>query len=233
MKPRLALFDIDGTLLTTNGRAVQAMMAALETVYNVRPESDGYLMDGKTELRIVHELLEQMGLDHEAVRSRLPEFWRRYARELEARVHPATTTVYIGVRELISRLREEPSVTVGLLTGNCAAAARIKLEAAGLAEAFAFGAFGQDEEDRNALPAVALAEAERRIGVRLGGQSVSILGDTPNDVACARPLGLRAIAVATGRYGSEALAACGPDYLFADFSDAEAVMRAVFEDRKP
>jgi phosphoglycolate phosphatase-like HAD superfamily hydrolase len=226
---RLALFDIDGTLLTTQGRAVQALLAALEAVYGVRPANDGYLMDGKTELRIVHELLVQVGLDRASIERELPRFWPRYERELETAIHSSTTTVYTGVRELIRRMREETSVAIALLTGNCEAAARIKLEAAGLSGAFAFGAFGQHHEAREELPAVALAEAERRMGLTLNGKAVSILGDTPNDVFCAKPLGLRAIAVATGRYDRHALAAARPDYLFSDFTDCEAVLRAVMD----
>ena len=54
---RLLLFDIDGTLLHTSGNAVQALLAALESVYGKTPPSDGFLMDRKTELRIVHVLL--------------------------------------------------------------------------------------------------------------------------------------------------------------------------------
>jgi phosphoglycolate phosphatase-like HAD superfamily hydrolase len=224
---RLALFDIDGTLLTTRGRAVQALLAALKAVYGVRPENGGYLMDGKTELRIVHELLAQSGLDRATVERGFPEFWPRYEQELTRAIHSGTTHVYRGVRELVGRMREETSVAMALLTGNCEAAARIKLEAAGLADAFLFGAYGQHHEAREALPAIALAEAERRMGLKLNGKAVSILGDTPNDVQCARPLGLRAIAVATGLYDRKALAATQPDYLFPDFTDVDSVLRAV------
>jgi len=227
---RLALFDIDGTLLTTQGRAVQALMNALEAVYGAHPESDGLLMDGKTELRIVHELLAQTGLDRPAIESKLPQFWPRYECELETAIHSGVTTVYRGVRELIACLQEETSVALALLTGNCPSAARIKLEAAGLSGAFAFGAYGERHESRNELPALALAEAHSRLGLRLSGKAVSILGDTPNDILCAKPLGLRAIAVATGRYGREDLAQSEPDELFPDFGDVEAVVRAILRE---
>ena len=224
---RLALFDIDGTLLNTQGRAVHALLAALEAVYGLRPENTGSLMDGKTELRIVHELLAQAGLDRGAVEQGLPEFWPRYEHELKRAILSGKTVVYEGVRELLRRLRKETSVAMALLTGNCEVAARIKLEAAGLADGFLFGTYGQHHEAREALPALALEEAERRFGLSLNGKAVSILGDTPNDVYCAKPLGLRAIAVATGYYDRTALAAAQPDYLFPDFTDVDAVLRAI------
>ena len=227
---RLALFDIDGTLLTTNGRAVEAMVAALGAVYGCRPHTDGFLMDGKTELRIVHDLLEHEGLHSGQVVQGLAEFWPRYAVELKKRVHPGEITVYMGVRELIGKLRRRSDIMMGLLTGNCPAAADIKLNAAGLAGEFAFGAYGQDHLEREALPGLALDEAERRYGLGLSGKAVAILGDTPNDILCGRPMGLRTIAVATGRFGAAELKKYRPDHLFEDFADGDAVAEAILSD---
>ncbi|MCZ6556291.1 MAG: hydrolase, partial [SAR324 cluster bacterium] len=61
MPTRLVLFDIDGTLLTTNGRAVQAMLAALREAYGVTGAWDDQDMNGKSVLWIVHKLLADMG----------------------------------------------------------------------------------------------------------------------------------------------------------------------------
>lgn len=227
MISRLALFDIDGTLLHTNGCAVAAMMEALKDVYGARPAHDGFLMDGKTELCIVQELLGEQGIDRARIRAALPEFWRRYEAALEAHVTPARTEVYRGVHELLERLAEHPEVGVGLITGNFPAGAWIKLRAAGLDGAFAFGAFGEQHEDRTALPALALEAARERLGVTLGGEAAVVLGDTPNDIRCARTLGMRTVAVATGRYDAPSLAAHRPDHLFPDFTDAGAVVDAI------
>ena len=54
---------------------------------------------------------------------------------------------------------------------------------------------------------------------------VWVIGDTPLDVRCARAVGARAVAVATGWHPHEELAAHKPDYLLADLSDAEALLR--------
>lgn len=226
---RLLLFDIDGTLLHTSGNAVQALLAALESVYGKTPPSDGFLMDGKTELRIVHELLAMSRLARQDVESRLHEFWPSYAIELKKRILPATTVVYEGVRELIKALGQREDVLIALLTGNCEAAARVKLDAAGLGGAFSFGIFGQHHEDRQRLPRLALDEAERRFDIRLAGKAVVIVGDTPADILCAKPLGLRSIAVATGRYTADDLASFRPDYVFENLSDIVSILRAIFE----
>jgi len=227
MIKRIALFDIDGTILTTQGRAVKAMMAAMMDVYGVQPENDGFLMDGKTEFRIVHELLKDAGLARAEVEARLPRFWDRYALALQKCIHSHAIHVYPGVGELIERLRSRGDVGMGLLTGNCPQAARIKLEAAGLQDAFGFGAFGDRHEAREDLAGLALVAARKRFGAAIKPHAVSVLGDTPNDVRCARPLGLRAIAIATGQYDRSALAEHDPDYLFDDLTDGAAVEAAI------
>jgi phosphoglycolate phosphatase-like HAD superfamily hydrolase len=102
---RLVLFDIDGTLLTTHGRAVRALLAAYGHVYGLDASALDYRMDGKTELQITHELMALAGLTCEQVAARLPEFWRRYAKELERHVSSDTTTVHPGVPEVVRAIQ--------------------------------------------------------------------------------------------------------------------------------
>jgi phosphoglycolate phosphatase-like HAD superfamily hydrolase len=223
---RLVLFDIDGTLLTTNGRAVQAMMAAYRRVYGREAADLPYRMDGKTELQITLELMTLAGVAREEVIAGLPRFWPHYAEELEQRVTPDTTTVHPGVAEVVAAVGADPDCVLGLLTGNCRFAARKKLECAGL-DGFVVGAYGELHERRDELPAVAREAARRITGRRYSGKEIVILGDTPNDIACGRALGVKAIAVATGRFAPEELAGHEPDAVFPTFADVPAVLRAI------
>ncbi len=97
--------------------------------------------------------------------------------------------------------------------------ARLKLAAVGLDRVFAFGAYGSDSAVRTDLPAVALRRAHERTGVRFASRDVVIVGDTPDDIACARISGALGVAVATGRHGVEELRRAGADLVFADFRD--------------
>ncbi len=223
---RLVLFDFDGTLLTTHGRAVQAMLAAYGHVYGRDAAALDYRMDGKTELQITHELMALAGLTRAEVAARLPDFWRRYAEELERHVSSGTTTVHPGVPQVVRALAADPDCVLGLLTGNCEAAARKKLRCAGL-DGFVVGAYGEHHERREELPAVAAERAERLTGRRFRGKEIVILGDTPNDIACGRALGVKAIAVATGRFSPQELARHAPDAVFPTFADVPAVLRAI------
>ncbi len=223
---RLILFDIDGTLLSTNGQALAAMRSACRAVYGVTVEFNGPPTDGSTELRLAYRLLGSAGLTRPQVRQGLPDYWRAYQDRLRRTLRPEKITVFPGVYELLRRLAADPGVVTGLLTGNIEAIARLKLDAVGLA-GFACGAYGQHHEKREELPGLALDAAERASGIRFAGEAVFIIGDTPNDIACGRHLGVRSVAVATGKYGVPELEAHAPHHLFIDFSDTEAVLGAL------
>ena len=226
MTDRLVLFDIDGTLLTTNGNAVKAMLTAVRATYGVEAAWDSTAMNGKTELWIVHKLLGDAGIPRQQVTSQLPRMWGRYVEELKQRLTRENITVFSGVSDLLRLLGSRNDMLVGLLTGNIEPSATVKLTTAGL-DGFALGAFGEHHEDRSALPSLAVEAAERIHGRRFHGGQITIIGDTPNDIACGKHLGVNAIAVATGRYSIEDLSGHAPARVFADLSDARAVLEAI------
>ncbi|MGH9203255.1 MAG: HAD family hydrolase, partial [Vicinamibacterales bacterium] len=51
-----------------------------------------------------------------------------------------------------------------------------------------------------------------------------VIGDTPDDVRCARAAGALSIAVATGGFDADALRAAGADVVLTDLSDTQAVL---------
>ncbi len=226
---RLILFDIDGTLLTSAGAAGPPFRRALEAVFGTSGPAEGYSFAGRTDPQIARELLALAGVPAEQAEARLEQVWELYLQELPQALATARITVLPGVPALLDGLEQDPSGILGLLTGNVREGARMKLDAAGLGfDRFAVGAFGSDHGHRPELPAVAIRRAEERFGHRFSGKSVVIIGDTPHDVACGEHLGVRTIAVATGTYDADALAACQPDYLFESLADTEGVHRAIF-----
>ncbi|HEX6070741.1 MAG TPA: HAD family hydrolase [Longimicrobiaceae bacterium] len=228
---RLILFDIDGTLLSAAGAAGGPFRSALERVFGTSGPRRGYSFAGRTDPQIARDLLALGGVPREVADEKLELVWEIYLAGLRETLREREVTVLPGVRELLDELEAEPTVILGLLTGNLREGARLKLEAAGLGfERFEVGAFGSDHADRPELPAVAIRRAEERFGHRFSGKSVVIIGDTPLDIACGEHLGVRTIAVATGNYRPEELAACGPDHVFESLEDLEAVRRAILGD---
>jgi phosphoglycolate phosphatase len=229
---RLVLFDIDGTLLLTAGAGRRAIVAALgEEV----PDTGAFgkiRFDGKTDPQIVLEMLAAAGQgaadDSERVRRLLDRYVALLARELE---RPTTgTTLMPGVNVLLDRLEARSEVVLGLLTGNLAQGAALKLRSGGIDPArFRVGAYGSDAAHRPALPDIAARRAEPFFGRTPRGAEVVIIGDTPADIHCGEAIAARAVAVATGSYSVSDLAACGPYAVFENLSDTERVMDAILQ----
>jgi phosphoglycolate phosphatase-like HAD superfamily hydrolase len=227
---RLVLFDIDGTILLTSGAGRRAIVAALAGEVSDTTGFDRVRFDGKTDPQIVAELLGTAGHAVERESDRVRAVCERYvgllARELE--LPSASTTLMPGVPGLLDRLEAEPGVVLGLLTGNLADGAALKLRAGGIArERFRVGADGSDSGHRPDLPAIAARRAAPLFGRVPHGAEVVIIGDTPADIACGSGIAARAVAVATGGYSVAELERCGPYAVFEDLGDTEAVLRAV------
>lgn len=224
----LVLFDIDCTLLLTNGAGRAALRFALIEIFGTTGPVEGYDFHGKTDPRIVFDLLGAAGVDADEIRSGLVELWPVYLaaleRELEIRRRKGAITVLPGVAELLAALEARSGVLLGLLTGNVEAGARLKLEAAGLQNHFAVGGFGSDSPIREEIAQIAVARARSTVGSRAEGAQVVVVGDTPEDVACAHALQGRAVAVATGRHPVEELADAGADVVFEDFRNTPEVI---------
>lgn len=228
---RIALFDIDGTILSTRGGGRAAMEAALTEHFGTTGPAD-YRYDGKTDKQIARELMLAAGFDADTVETKLPALLDDYLARLAAilRDDPSVLSVHPGVRELLDALHEHDGVILGLLTGNVIDGARVKITTAQLGfDRFLVGAYGSDAERRASLPAIAQSRAAELLDRPVPGDALVIIGDTPHDLTCGLEVGARAIGVATGGYSVEELAAYDHAAIFADLSDTGRVMDAIFD----
>src|SRR6266545_3559369 len=159
---KLILFDIDGTLLWTDGAGRRAIQQALVEEMGTAGPIDTYRFDGKTDPQIVRELMT---------------------------------------------LAEHPEAEAE--------------------DRIAVGAYGSDSARRPELPAIAAQRATQRTGRPFSGADIVIVGDTPDDVACARPIGARTVAVATGHYDVTKLRATGAAHVFENLTNTQAVTGAL------
>ena len=224
---RLVLFDIDGTILRSNGAGRRAMIAALREVFGgTGPENHRY--DGKTDPQIVREVMRIEGHGDAHIDERMDALMELYLARLGGELESSGTQVYPGVPELLDALEARHDIVLGLLTGNLREGANAKLRAAGIdPERFRVGAFGSDHEHRPELPAVAQRRARQTLGVELPGSKIVVIGDTPADIECGRSIGVRAIGVATGSYTVDELRRHSPHAVFETLADTEAVMKAI------
>jgi phosphoglycolate phosphatase-like HAD superfamily hydrolase len=219
----LVLFDIDGTLISTGGRAGRAIAVAVEQTFGVPVAVDSFPFAGKTDPRIVRELAARAGVPAEIVATRLDEVFDRYLRLLPTFLPPRTVRLLPGVRPVLDALAARPDIALGLLTGNLARGAEVKLGAAGIRRYFPIGAFGSDDEDRDRLVPIARARARSHFGTEFPGRSTIVIGDAEADVRCARAGEARAVAVASGWTPRDVLAALAPDVLLDSLGAADAV----------
>jgi phosphoglycolate phosphatase-like HAD superfamily hydrolase len=227
---KLVLFDIDGTLLLTAGAGRRAIVAALASEVGDTSAFGRIRFDGKTDPQIVVEMLAAAGQSEPHESPRVRAVCDRYvgllARELD--LPTARTTIMPGVLALLDRLEAEPGVVLGLLTGNLADGAALKLRSGGIVpERFRVGAYGSDAAHRPDLPPIAARRAAPIFGRVPHGHEVVIIGDTPADIACGTCIDARALGVATGAYSVADLAACGPHAVFEDLSRTDAVTEAI------
>jgi phosphoglycolate phosphatase-like HAD superfamily hydrolase len=220
---RLILFDIDGTLVS-GGPAKHAFEAAMVETYGTVGDVTGVSFAGKTDPQIARELLSAIGFARETIDAGLDELWERYVEHLGERLHDRPMKVLPGVLELLDALAGLEDVGLGLLTGNIARGAELKLGSAGLWDRFAIGGFGSDHEERDELPAVALDRARVHWSVSIEAADAVVVGDTPRDVGCGRAGGTRTVAVATGSYVVAELAAAGADHVLEDLSSTPEVV---------
>ncbi len=219
----VVLFDIDGTLLDMRGAGRKSFVCALESVFGWRDEIAYVNFAGNTDLNVLQQVAahHQTTLKDDQVR----RFFAQVPLELEQTAREADLIIYPGVRELLEILSAREQVLLGLVTGNIAACARVKLRQFDLHNHFVLGAFGDEYADRNRIAQHALEKVQRHLGSADSIRSLFLIGDTPYDIAAARSIGAVAIAVATGKYDSATLRAAGADHVLPNLADTAAVLR--------
>lgn len=220
--PRLLLFDIDGTLVSTGGAGVYALRRALSERYQIKDDLAGLEIAGMTDSGIVANILKKHRLPEtqEDIAAFLQLYVDGLARELPRR----RGALLPGVLPLLQKLKSRPHLVLALLTGNLRRGAQLKLEHYGIWELFEFGAFADDHHDRNKLGECARTRAREKHGREFAAAEIDVIGDTPRDIACGKAFGARTIAVATGIWPREKLAEHRPDFVFDDLSAIDDVI---------
>ena len=224
----LLLFDIDGTLVTSNGIGRTLLNETLEALHGAHVSTNGIAFSGRTDRYIVSEALRSI-VSPDRLDAQVAQALEAFVQRAEGRIGPMDIRELPGVRRLLSRLQLDSRVQLGLVTGNMERTAYQKLSVVGLDAYFPFGAFGRDHADRNELPPVAVRRAMAHGNRQYAGHQVVIIGDSAHDVRCAHASGAYAVAVASGWTPREALAAEDPHLLLDDLADVDGFYQEVVE----
>jgi len=201
---RLVLFDIDGTLIQSGGAGEKAFWRVFATEFKIPNSTAPLNFAGRTDPSIVRDFFAH----HEIPASpeNFQRFFDHYVFWLDHMLGQLAGRVLPGVPGMIAGMKALPEPPVlALLTGNIRLGAQIKLSHYQLWPHFEMGAYGDDHEDRNQLAVIARQRGSKRLGRPLRGEEILVIGDTPRDIACARAIDARVLAVATGAFTVEQL----------------------------
>lgn len=227
MKRKLILFDVDGTLITRCRLHEESFSVAFKKVFGIDADINEISPIGKTDKKIIIEVMKNRGLSEEQILSRLPEFYQAMIKHVEEKIWSDNSFKPIDrVKELLEELKKKGYV-LGLVTGNLEKLASLKLRKLGLLGFFKVGGFGESSENREELIQKAIYRAEEKYGSKFQKKYVLIIGDTPKDIEAAKKAGVKAIAFSTGPFQLKELKRHNPDYLFKDFSDKESIIKAI------
>ncbi len=222
---RLLLFDIDGTLLLTDGAGMRCMARAGREVFGPALSWEGIELSGGLDPLLVAEAAAASRIA--VAPGSVEDFRRRYVAFLERELGGGACPVRVmpGIHDVLAGLRGRAGAALGLLTGNYPEGAAIKLRAAGIDPAwFEVTAFGDEAGSRPALVALAKSKYEAIEGAPVDPSRVVVIGDSPRDVEAALANGCVAFAVATGKYAAEDLRRRGAHVAVRDLSDPSPLL---------
>jgi phosphoglycolate phosphatase-like HAD superfamily hydrolase len=222
LEKKLILFDIDGTLLTSGGAGERALRRGFHARFGIEDDLSKTEIAGRTDSGIARQMLAAHGLSETP--ENLTAFFDGYLHFLKEELAASPGRLLPGILPLLEALKPRSDVVLGLLTGNLARGAEIKLTHYGVWHYFEFGAYADDHHDRNQLGHFARRRAREKHGIEFPPERIFVLGDTPHDITCARAIDAKAVAIATGKFTVAELGALGPDFLFADLGDVSAVL---------
>ncbi len=226
MRHTLLMFDVDLTLVDAAGAGQVAMLTAGHEVCGEGFTFQGVSFGGRLDPLIFADAT--VGCDYTEAEGvqRHDAFRSAYIRDFEQLLARNGRSIkpLPGIPELLDTLRiraqDEGDVMLGLLTGNYAQTAKLKIEAAGLRrDWFTLGCFGDEADSRPGLTELAMQRYAEQTGTPAQPGRVVIIGDTQHDVACAKAHGCTAFAVATGRLSADELRDAGADIVVDDLSD--------------
>lgn len=224
----ICFLDIDGTLVSTGGAGAAAFVVTLAKDFGIHDAtSTGVSFAGRSDRAIATDIMVLHGL--EPTPERWQEFRAAYVQRLAEVLPVYNGRVLPGVVPLLETLERRGDTALGLITGNVAQAAEHKLRHYELWDWFPFGGFGDVHTDRCDIAAAALVASRSHLG-GADHRELVVIGDTPNDIRCARSIGARSVAVPTGNTSIDVLRAAEPDVLVETLEDVVPILKLFDEE---
>ena len=229
MNKKLVLFDIDGTLISTNQNSLNVWYGIINRIFTTLFQTpftsiDPKRVNGKVDYQLYLTMAQSVGISEHQFAEKKRDVFDMFHREMNAAVK-AQSIQFFPIHEAVDfvellALAHKDAIVYGVVTGNIERNGWMKLTAAGIRDRFAFGGFSDDVLDRPSLVRIAIRNAEAYTGQRFLPGDVIVIGDTHHDVLAGKSVGTHTVAVSTGFTHSHGeLVAAGADLVVSSLMD--------------
>ena len=203
-------WDIDGTLLRTNGAAAFPFAKAVSEYAGAEVIIDRKKLSGFTDYEIALSLLSSIGITTSL--GNITLILESYAEKLPTSLNHGVVEKIGQIEQVLESILEIPEIEIAVGTGNFLSGAKIKLNHVGLMNYF---------DDTNLFCAsenhwsrdLIINDAKNSLAT---DQIGIVIGDSPKDILSAKASSLKSIAVATGAHSSVELAKYVPNLILND-----------------
>ncbi|MHB8133792.1 MAG: HAD family hydrolase [Anaerolineaceae bacterium] len=222
LKTRLVFFDMDRTILDVGPYHRQNFLFVLQKMFGVMElppaETSGYPY-----MEVVRIYARAAGIGDGILDSQQTELETQLVENMLA-ILPDELTKYVfpGTVQLLEKLNVE-KIPIGLTTGSLRAIAVPLLKRSGLLKYFPVTSFGDHVSTREQIVEQGLEKATWVYGMSKEDFQLVTIGDAPEDIRAGKAFGAITISVANGVYSTKQLSAHGPDYVFRDLRDTQAI----------
>lgn len=192
-------WDIDGTLIRTNGAAALPFKNAIVNFLGSSIEFDRKKLSGFTDYEIIQSIF--VDLNREIDISEIDKILSEYSSNLPLNLKLGNTKQINEISEVLLELENSNQYENAIATGNCYLGAITKLRHIELINFFKpellFHASPQNTSRDEIIAFAKMSLAAGQVGI--------IIGDSPKDIASAQKNNLKVLAVATGLHSEEEL----------------------------
>ena len=221
---RLAIFDVDGTLVDSQAMIAASLTAAFTAEGLAVPERSRMmsivglsLVDAMAALAPTEEAAR-----HERLAAAYKEaFWQHRAQGEH------TETLFPGAEELLAKLRARGDVALGIATGKSRRGVAHLIEKHGWEGWFSTVQTSDDHPSKPHPSMIVAALAE----TGLPPAATIMIGDTSFDIAMARAADVGAAGVAWGNHSATELTQAGAHTISNDFKELERHLDSLWQER--
>jgi phosphoglycolate phosphatase-like HAD superfamily hydrolase len=216
-------WDIDGTLIRTNGAAAIPFKKALSDFLKKEVELDRKKLSGFTDFEIIQTVAKSYGVDIHT--EEIEMILGNYAQNLPTALQAGDAHSINVITEVLAEIHSSNDFENAIATGNCRPGAIAKLTHINLIEFFKTDRIFHASVKCQTRDQI-IAEAKQSLG---HSQVGIIIGDSPKDINSAKANKLRVLGVATGMHTVHELRNLQSEHVVESTWTKDVLLDAIFK----